>query len=58
MKEVRIYHRKDLVETLKCAIDGNFVSIMYLTYLIGSNEGPRARIIRRFRNQFKIYECF
>ena len=56
MKEVRIYHRKELVKNLKERIE-------HLNVLIEHDFHPFAiksfaNTIRRDRIKYKIYECF
>lgn len=61
MKQVTVYHRKDLVERLKKAIYPESVfDTLNLYAFLGQYKrlGTRAQILRQFRNKFKIYETF
>ena len=65
MKEVRIYHRKDLIEKLKLmiyALEFFKASHRALGYpdnlMVKLDSDNWARNIRQFRIRYGIYECF
>ena len=60
MKEVRIYHRKELVKRLRLMIAFAGTKHTYIAFPDSPYDLHHvdARSIRQFRNQYNIYECF
>ena len=64
MKEVRIYHRKELVEQLREMIniaEHAGMNRIYQTFppqILCASRKCLASYIRQFRIQYGIYECF